>query len=506
VSSSRVPSIEPRPRFPRLHRIDLALYRRATERPAPHVDRVLYPLSTAANKSRLWIAIAVLLAARGGRVNRRAAARGLLSVGATSAITNALIKPLAARSRPVPFHSTWLTRIARVPKSPSFPSGHSASAAAFAVGVAMEAPHLAVPLGVSATAVGWSRVRTRVHYPGDVLMGFLSGAGVAYATRHWWPVRPSQPATPRPARERVPRADTDGAGLAVVLNSAAGPARTDDPIQALRAQLPRASFTVLDDGAELLEALEVAAKDDVIGIIGGDGSVNAAASVALRTGKPLAVFPGGTLNHFARDIGLERHDDTVDAIRSASLAVVDVGLIDGKPFLNTASFGSYAALVDMRERYEERLGKWPAMALALVRILRRAEPVDVTINGTRRSIWLIFIGNGQYGPPGLAPSWRERLDDGLLDVRYVEDTGPYTRLRLITALLTGQLARTNTYTCELVRSIEVESHSGPLRLACDGETYDGPAVFTVEKSGTRLPTYVLRAVDVTKGSSQSLPA
>ena len=122
-----------------------------------------------------------------------------------------------------------------------------------------------------------------------------------------------------------------------------------------------------------------------------------------------------------------------------------MGLIDGKPFLNTASFGAYAELVDMRESHEERLGKWLAMAFSLVKILRRARPVDVTLNGTRRSIWLIFIGNGEYGPAGLAPSWRECLDDGVFDVRYVEDTGPYSRLRLIAAVLTGQLSRTNTY-------------------------------------------------------------
>ena len=240
----------------------------------------------------------------------------------------------------------------------------------------------------------------------------------------------------------------------MVLNPSAGSARNGDPLGFLRDELPSGAFTALDDGGDLLHALEVASNGDAVGIIGGDGSINAAAAVALRARKPLAVFPGGTLNHFARDLGLDSLDDTVEAIRAKSLGSVDVGLIDGKPFLNTASFGSYAALVDMREQHEERLGKWLAMGVALIRVLRRAEPVDVTINGTRRSIWLIFIGNGEYGPPGLAPSWREHLDDGVFDVRYVEDTGPYSRLRLIAAVLTGQLARTNTYTRELTPRIE----------------------------------------------------
>jgi undecaprenyl-diphosphatase len=287
-----------------MHRADLALYRRATEKPAPHIDRVLYPLSRAANHSKLCLGVAALLAARGGRANRRAAMRGILSVGATSALTNALIKPVAARRRPAPFHSAWLTRVARIPTSTSFPSGHAASAAAFAVGVSMEAPHLAAPLCLAASAVGWSRVRTRVHYPGDVLAGFATGAAIAYATRRIWPLRPAEPASVRPAPTRIPRAESDGAGLTVVLNPAAGPARNGHSVESLREELPRSSFVALDETDDLLEALEAASNGDVVGIVGGDGSVNAAASVALRTRKPLAVFPGGTLNHFARDLRL----------------------------------------------------------------------------------------------------------------------------------------------------------------------------------------------------------
>ena len=355
----------------------------------------------------------------------------------------------------------------------------------------MEATHLAGPLGLAAGAVGWSRVRTRVHYPGDVVAGFLTGAAVAYATRRFWPLRPSEPAAVRPAPTRIPRADTDGAGLVVVLNPNAGSVRHSNPVELLRDELPHASFIVVDESRDFLDALNEAADGEVMGIVGGDGSINAAAAVALRARKPLAIFPGGTLNHFARDLRLETYSDTIEAVRAKSLGSVDVGLIDGKPFLNTASFGAYAALVDMRENHEERLGKWLAMAFALIKILRKAKPVDVTINGTRRSIWLIFIGNSEYGPAGLAPSWRERLDDRLFDVRYVEDTGPYSRLRLIAAVLTGQLTRTNTYTREMLPSIEIKSHDGPLRLARDGETFDGHTAFTIEKSAVPLTTYVL---------------
>ena len=447
----------------------------------------MYPLSKMADHSKLWVGVAGILAARGGRANRRAAIRGLLSVAATSAITNVLVKPVASRPRPASAPAAWLTRVARMPASTSFPSGHSASAAAFAVAAGMEVPELRFPLGVAAGAVGWSRVRTRVHYPGDVVGGFLTGAAIAYATRRVWALRPTDPAAVRPPVRATP-ADTDGTGLAVVVNPSAGTAGGTDLVKYLETELPRATFIVRDE-EDLLEDLVGATAYDVIGIVGGDGSVNAAASEALRASKPLAVFPGGTLNHFARDLGLETLDDTVDAIRSASIGSIDVGLIDGLPFLNTASFGSYATLVDIRERYEPRLGKWPAMAVALVKVFRTAEAVDVTINGVRRSIWLIFIGNGEYGPQGLAPSWRERLDDGVFDLRYIEDTGPYSRLRLIAAVLTGRTADTNTYTRTLLASIEIESHCGPLRLARDGETHDGPARISIRKSQKGLNVY-----------------
>jgi undecaprenyl-diphosphatase len=475
----------------RLHRVDLKVFRRATTRPSPRIDRVLYPLSNAADHSKLWLTIGAALAARGGRTERRATIRGLLSVGATSLITNALVKPLASRPRPVSTREEWMTRTARMPLSTSFPSGHAASAAAFAVGAGIESPLLAAPLGLAALAVGWSRVRTRVHYPGDVMAGLILGAGIALATRRFWPVPPSEPVIVSPPRPRTPRAETDGARLGVVVNPSAGSAGDGDIVESLQAELPAAVVMLLEEGADLVGALnDMITRHDAIGVVGGDGSINAAAGVALGAGKPLAVFPGGTLNHFARDLGIASVSETMEAIRSESLGSVDVGLISGKPFLNTASFGAYAELVDRREAHEQRLGKWLAMALALVQVLRRAKPVEVSVNGTRRALWLIFIGNGEYGPAGLSPRWRTRLDDGVFDVRYVEDTGPYSRLRFVVAMLIGQTNRTNTYTRELLNEVSIQSHQGDLRLARDGETFDGPAAFIIRKSDKRLAMYV----------------
>jgi diacylglycerol kinase family enzyme len=281
----------------------------------------------------------------------------------------------------------------------------------------------------------------------------------------------------------------DGTGLAIVVNPSAGSDPSDDVTIGLRDDLPRARIVAADD-TPIEEALARAADASVLGIVGGDGSINAAADLALETKRPLAVFPGGTLNHFARDLGIGDAGETVSAVHNGQLVAVDVGTIAGRPFLNTASFGSYAAFVDAREKLEARLGKWPAALVAAVRVLRRAEPLHVELNGQRRTVWMIFIGNCAYEPAGLVPTSRRRLDDGLLDVRYIDGSSRFSRIRVLGALAIGQLARANkVFTRVLVESLDVHSLDGPLRLARDGETFDGGTDVHISKRGDRLTVY-----------------
>ena len=282
-----------------------------------------------------------------------------------------------------------------------------------------------------------------------------------------------------------------GKGLSIVVNPDAGPAFSRNPAEILRDELPDADIIEVDDATNLLEALRTAVDHAcAIGVAGGDGTVNAGAAAALKHDKPLMVVPAGTLNHLARDLGLLSVDDAVEAVKKGETVAMDAAEIDGRIFLNTASFGSYTALVDAREQLEERLGKWPAMIVALVRVLRTGEPVEVEIDGRRRRLWMIFIGNCRYRPAGFAPSWREGLDDGLLDVRMVGAGHPFARLRLLTAILTGTLARSRVHEEFQTDRFTVRSLDGPLRLARDGETFDGSEEFTVCKHAKSLAVYV----------------
>jgi undecaprenyl-diphosphatase len=163
----------------------------------PDLDRVLVRLSEAANGSRLWLATAGVIALVGGRRGRRAAAEAVASIALASAANNLAVKSMARRRRPEARHGQVLpSRRVRRPTSPSFPSGHAASAFAFASTMGEEVPLTWGPLHVAACLVAYARVHTGVHYPSDVVAGALLGAMCGWTVRRLAGrlARPAQPA------------------------------------------------------------------------------------------------------------------------------------------------------------------------------------------------------------------------------------------------------------------------------------------------------------------------
>lgn len=164
-------------------RIDRAVYAGIARTPTPSLDRGMRRLSAAADRSRLNILCAIALALVGGHKGRHAARVGLTSVAVTSGLVNVLVKPVARRRRPDrPGAAVPEERRVPMPRSRSLPSGHSASAFAFATGVGGTMPRAGSALRLLAAAVAYSRVHTGVHYPGDVVAGALVGATLAQAT------------------------------------------------------------------------------------------------------------------------------------------------------------------------------------------------------------------------------------------------------------------------------------------------------------------------------------
>ncbi len=471
----------------RLDALDLRLFRAAAQRESPVLDRVLPPLTTSADHGLLWLAVAGVLSLTG---QRRAAVRGLASLALASSVANIPAKLATRRDRPR-LHPVPLPRqLLRQPSTSSFPSGHSASAAAFATGVALESVPLGVPISALAAGVAYGRVHTGVHYPGDVVAGVALGVGAAVAVKRIWPARPTRPAVTTGAEAP---ALADGAGFVLVINEGGGSSDQADAVESCLAELlPKAEVVrASEDVAQVLK--DAAERCTALGVMGGDGSINCAAGIALEAGVPLAVVPGGTLNHFAGELGINGIEDVVAAVKQGSAVRIAVGSAsadgDGLYFLNTFALGVYPELVKEREKHEGRLGKWPAMALAVSRILRQAECVAVNVDGEDRKLWTLFAGNGRYHPSGFAPTWRERLDDSSIDVRLIDADKAYARTRLAVALLTGRMGRSRVYEERVIGRLPVTSRQGGLRLARDGEVQDGPGHLVLRAASRSLVVY-----------------
>lgn len=440
----------------------------------PVLEKGLPLLTRAADKSKLWMAVAAALAASGDTNARRGAVRGLGSIAVASLLANQVGKRAVPRRRPL-LRDVPTARIAHhVPTSSSFPSGHSASAAAFAVAVGKECPVLAVPIGLLAGGVCFSRIFTGVHFTSDVLAGAALGATVAglgiaaVPARHHEPVRhdsaPKRPQPPRP----------DGRGVVAVINLHSG-GGNDGVAEAFREVLPAAEVVELTPDDDVVEAMKAAAaRAEVLGVIGGDGTVNAAAAAALEADVPLLVVPAGTFNHFAKDLELDEVTDAVEALTAGRAVAIDVGDVDGQLFLNTASLGSYPEFVKIRERWEGRFGKPLAAAWAISQVLRKCPPLAAEVDGVPRKLVMIFIGNGGYSPRGFVPRWRPRLNSGQLDVRLVDSARPGSWWRLLLGALTGDMYRSSRYLETRTPSLTVAIDGPPGYLARDGEVTDAP--------------------------------
>ncbi|WBB64575.1 phosphatase PAP2 family protein [Streptomyces sp. WMMC500] len=484
----------------RLRRADHVLFARVAATRWPGAEPVLPRLSRGADHGLLWFGAAATIAALGGSRGRRAALRGVGSLALASATVNTAGKGAFRRARPVLDAVPVIRHLARQPITSSFPSGHSASAAAFVCGVAFESPRWAAVLAPVAWSVAFSRVYTGVHYPSDVLAGSALGLGAALVVRRLVPPRPRppHPAPPPAAAPALP----DGTGLYVVINPASGvQPQLLDPVRQLAAVLPEADVAVVgDDNGPLPDLLDTAAKEaarhgGALGVCGGDGSVAAAAVAAMRYGVPLAVLPGGTFNHFATDLGVESIPEACRAVARGSAVAVDVGRLlprapgDGPVyFLNTLSLGIYPELVRWRERFSPMLGGPLGSVAATLRVIRTAEPVGARINGRWRNLWLLFAGSGAYHSVGVAPVRRDNLADGVLDVRTAH-AGRLGRARLLATALAGGLARTRLYAAGRLRRVAVAGLPEGTRMAYDGEVVAAPTAFVLDKLERALTVY-----------------
>ena len=284
------------------------------------------------------------------------------------------------------------------------------------------------------------------------------------------------------ARVVALRGITESPGLgpvAVVVNPGSGSADGVD-LEGVRVR-------ELGDGEDLGAVLRGLAVEGVavLGVAGGDGSVGCAAQVAGDRDRVLWVVPGGTLNHFARDLGLDSREAAFESLSAGRTAAVDMGDAGGVAFVNNASLGVYGDLVRRRESLERRLPKRLALLAAAARTLRAADAMDIEIDGVPQSAFLVFAGNNSYSGSGLTA--RESLQAGVLDVRVLSADGRHPRLAALWAILTSPQGGSRWLTQSLRERVTVRL-GAPARLAHDGEVRDvsGEVVFRSRPGALRV--------------------
>lgn len=223
------------------------------------------------------------------------------------------------------------------------------------------------------------------------------------------------------------------------------------------------------------QALE--SRPPVIVAAGGDGTLGAVADAVRGTQTALGVLPLGTLNHFARDLGIPLElDAAVRTVVAGKRAAVDVGEVNGTCFLNNASLGLYPDIVRERKRQQRRLGrsKRSAMLWATLAVLDRPPLLDLTLelDGGPRDCAapFVFVGNNGYLLEGFDIGRRERVDSGLLTVYTTRSCTAGGLLMLALRALAGRLRQADDFVESSARSLRVASRRRRVLLvATDGE-------------------------------------
>ena len=229
-------------------------------------------------------------------------------------------------------------------------------------------------------------------------------------------------------------------------------------------------------GLKALIDAAIARRPDVIVAGGGDGTVSTIAAALVDGTIALGVLPLGTLNHFAKDLGLPLDlADAVARIADGAPRRIDVGEVNGRVFINNSSLGLYPDIVHDRERQRRRLGrgKWPALVWASFAALRRFPFLDVrlAVDGRERRCRtpLVFVGNNEYSMEGFAIGERADLDDGRLSLYVTQRAGRLRLLQLALRALFGRLKQARDFEALHASEVVVESRHRRLRVATDGE-------------------------------------
>jgi diacylglycerol kinase family enzyme len=268
----------------------------------------------------------------------------------------------------------------------------------------------------------------------------------------------------------------------VILNCKSGPGHAEADVEKVRQAFADtalgAEITLLEHGKDPRAVAREALKEGppVLVAAGGDGTISALADVVRGTGTALGILPMGTMNHFARDLGIPLDLAQAARVIAAGRRVsVDVGEVNGNSFVNNASLGIYPKIVRERVAKQRRFGhsKRAAMVWATLAVLDRLSLVALRLELEGRvhecRAPFVFVGNNNYALEGFQIGTRERLDAGKLNVYTTRCSTAGGLVGLALRAMIGQLRQADDFMEGAVRSLRVESPHRKLLVAIDGE-------------------------------------
>lgn len=291
------------------------------------------------------------------------------------------------------------------------------------------------------------------------------------------------------------------ARIPVLINRSGGAASQDPKIDetvatALRDAGLGVEVELIDGGACSVRCAAIAERGDELVIVGGgDGTISAAASALVGTDTRLGILPLGTLNHFARDLGIPTNvGEAAKLIAGGNERRVDVAEMNDRIFINNSAIGLYPLMVIDRDLQQRRLGrsKKLAMIVASLRTLVRFghQRLTLTVNDEKERVDtpLLFVGNNDYRIDLGAPGQRESVDDGQLCVMVMRKK---TRRGLIAASIRALLNRERDDDMEKIDGVErlrVGSHRSFIPVSLDGEVVGAapPLDYRIRKGALRV--------------------
>jgi len=229
---------------------------------------------------------------------------------------------------------------------------------------------------------------------------------------------------------------------------------------------------------------------EIVAAIGGDGTISTVAGLLAGTKAVLLPLPGGTLNHFTRDLGVAQDlDKALAAAKKAKSRVIDIASVNGQYFINNSSLGLYPDSLQTRGRLETKFGKWPSALIGSLRALITFHHYHLTIDDRPITTPFVFIGNNNYKLNDFAATDRSRLDGGVLYVATVHAKNRWVLMKLFWHVITGRLHAADDFnTFTWMHDITIETRRRHLHVSRDGELerLASPLVYKIHPGKLRV--------------------